>query len=71
MKSKENKAVLSESLLNKIVDNFFKALQKGVSDNYIAAANKAGMHPDAIKVMKQMEDQYGDLMTQIRKKHNL
>lgn len=71
MKLKENKAVLSEGLLNKIVDNFFKALQKGVSDSYIAAADKAGMHPDAIKVMKQMEDQYGDLMTQIRKKHNL
>jgi hypothetical protein len=71
MKLKENKAVLSEGLLNKIVDNFFKALQKGVSDNYIAAADKAGMHPDAIKVMKQMEDQYGDLMIQIRKKHNL
>ena len=71
MKLKENKAVLSEGLLNKIVDNFFKALQKGVSDSYIAAADKAGMHPDAIKVMKQMEDQYGDLMIQIRKKHNL
>jgi len=71
MKLKENKTVLSEGLLNKIVDNFFKALQKGVSDNYIAAADKAGMHPDAIKVMKQMEDQYGDLMIQIRKKHNL
>jgi hypothetical protein len=71
MKLKENKPVLSEGLLNKIVDNFFKALQKGVSDNYIAAADKAGMHPDAIKVMKQMEDQYGDLMIQIRKKHNL
>jgi hypothetical protein len=71
MKLKENKAVLSEGLLNKIVDNFFKALQKGVSDNYIAAADKAGMPPAAIKVMKQMEDQYGDLMIQIRKKHNL
>jgi hypothetical protein len=71
MKLKENKAVLSEGLLNKIVDNFFKALQRGVSDSYIAAADKAGMHPDAIKVMKQMEDQYGDLMIQIRKKHNL
>ena len=71
MKLKENKTVLSEGLLNKIVDNFFKALQKGVSDNYIAAADKAGMPPAAIKVMKQMEDQYGDLMIQIRKKHNL
>jgi hypothetical protein len=71
MKLKENKVVLSEGLLNKIVDNFFKALQKGVSDNYIAAADKAGMPPAAIKVMKQMEDQYGDLMIQIRKKHNL
>jgi hypothetical protein len=69
MKLKENKAVLSEGLLNKIVDNFFKALQKGVSDSYIAAAHKAGMHPEAIKVMKQLEDDYGDLLQQIRKNH--
>ena len=36
-----------------------------------AEADKAGMPPAAIKVMKQMEYQYGDLMKQIRKKHNL
>ena len=70
MKLKENKSVLSEGLLNKIVDNFFKALQKGVSDNYIAAADKAGMHPEAIKAMKNIEDQYGDLLKQIRQNHN-
>lgn len=70
MKLKENKAVLTEGLLNKIVDNFFKALQKGVSDSYIAAADKAGMHPEAIKVMKNIEDQYGDLLKQIRQNHN-
>jgi hypothetical protein len=70
MKLKENKAVLSEGLLNKIVDNFFKALQKGVSDSYIAAADKAGMHPTAIKAMKNIEDQYGDLLKQIRQNHN-
>ena len=70
MKLKENKSVLSEGLLNKIVDNFFKALQKGVSDSYIAAADKAGMHPEAIKVMKNIEDQYGDLLKQIRQNHN-
>lgn len=69
MKLKENKSVLSEGLLNKIVDNFFKALQKGVSDSYIAAADKAGMHPDAIKAMRELEDNYGDLLKKIRQNH--
>ena len=63
----DNKKQLKEGLLNKIVDNFFKALQKGVSDSYIAAADKAGMSPEGIKAMKEFEDEYSDLMIKIRK----
>ena len=36
-----NKTQLSEGILVTLVDNFFKSLQKGVSDRYVKAAEKA------------------------------
>lgn len=57
MKLKENKKVLSEGLFDRIIDNFFGALKSGVSDRYIAAAEKAGVHPQAMDLMKSIEKQ--------------
>ncbi len=50
-----SKPQLKEGLLEKIVDNFFSALKRGVADRYIAAAEKAGVHPDVANYMKEME----------------
>ena len=50
-----NKEQISEGLLTNIVDNFFKSLQKGVGTRYIAAAQKAGVHPEVAKQMKKLE----------------
>jgi hypothetical protein len=44
-----------EGFLEKIVDNFFSALKRGVADRYINAAEKAGIHPDVANYMKEME----------------
>ena len=44
-----------EGFLEKIVDNFFSALKRGVADRYINAAEKAGVHPDVTNYMKEME----------------
>lgn len=70
MKLNENKPALTEGLLNKIVDNFFKALQKGVSDSYIAAAEKAGVHPEVAKSMKKIANDWEDLDKYLEKHHN-
>jgi hypothetical protein len=71
MKLKESKPELTEGLLNRIVDNFFKSLQKGVSDNYIAAAEKAGVHPEVAKSMKKIAKDWEDLDSYLEKHHNL
>jgi hypothetical protein len=47
-----NKKQLKEGLLDRIIDNFFSALKSGVSDRYIAAAEKAGVHPQTLDLMK-------------------
>jgi len=65
----DNKTQISEGLLTSIVDNFFKALQKGAADRYIKAADKAGAHPEAIKTMKKISDEWGEL-DKILKLHN-
>ena len=65
-----NKKQISEGLLTNIVDNFFKSLQKGVSDRYIQAAQKAGMHPDAVKAMKNIDSHWEELQ-KIVKKNNI
>jgi len=44
-----------EGFLEKIVDNFFSALKRGVADRYINAGEKAGVHPDVANYMKEME----------------
>jgi hypothetical protein len=50
-----NKTQLKEGLLDKIVDNFFSALKQGVSNRYIAAAEKAGVHPQTLDLMRTIE----------------
>ena len=42
-----------QGFLEKIVDNFFGSLKRGVSDRYIAAAKKAGLDDDTIKTKKK------------------
>lgn len=44
-----------EGFLEKIVDNFFSALKRGVADKYISAAEKAGVHPTIAASMREME----------------
>lgn len=51
----DNKRQLKEGLLERIIDNFFNALKKGVSDRYIDAAEKAGVHPEALDLMRNIE----------------
>lgn len=51
----DNKKQLKEGLLNKIVDNFFNALKQGVSDRYIDAAERAGVHPQTLDLMRTIE----------------
>jgi len=66
-----NKKQLKEGLLEKIVDNFFGSLKKGVSDRYIAAAEKAGVHSDVAKSMKKIAKDWEDLDSFLEKHHNL
>ena len=66
-----NKPQLTEGLLTSIVDNFFKSLQKGVSDRYIKAAEKAGVHPEAAKAMKKLENDWSELDKYLKKYHNI
>jgi hypothetical protein len=56
-----------QGFLEKIVDNFFGSLKRGVSDRYIAAAKKAGLDDETIKIMKDMEANYGDLYSKVKK----
>jgi hypothetical protein len=65
----DNNKQLKEGLLDKIVDNFFKSMQKGVSDNYIAAAKKAGVHPEVTKTMEKMAKDWEDLDSYLEKHH--
>ena len=66
----EQKSQLSEGLLTSIVDNFFKSLQKGVSDRYIKAAEKADVHPEVIDMMKKIHID-GERLDQLMKKHHI
>lgn len=61
-----DKKQLKEGLLDKIVDNFFNALKKGVSDRYIDAAERAGVHPEALDLMKTIE-KHSNLLKKISK----
>jgi hypothetical protein len=56
-----------EGFLEKIVDNFFGSLKRGVSDRYIAAAEKAGMDDESIKLMKNMQTTWGHLYKNVKK----
>ena len=47
-----NKTQLSEGILTSLVDNFFKSLERGVSDRYIKAAEKADLHPEVIEIKR-------------------
>lgn len=51
----DNKKQLKEGLLNKIIDNFFNSLKRGVSDRYIDAAEREGVHPETIDLMRAIE----------------
>ena len=64
------KSKLSEGILTSIVDNFFKSLQKGVSDRYIKAAEKADVHPEVIDMMKKIHID-GERSDQLMKKHHI
>lgn len=64
------KEPISEGLLTNIVDNFFKSLQRGVADRYIAAAQKAGVHPEVAKQMKKLDDTWGDFEKKMKQYHN-
>ena len=64
------KSKLSEGILTSIVDNFFKSLQKGVSDRYIKAAEKADVHPEVIDMMKKIHID-GERLDQLMKKHHI
>ena len=54
--------------LNNFINNFFSSLKDNLADAYSKEADKAGMHPEAKKVMDQMEIEYGDLLKKIRGK---
>jgi hypothetical protein len=64
-----NKQQISEGLLTNIVDNFFKSLQRGVATRYIAAAEKAGVHPEVAKHMQKLKDDWEDLDKYMKKYH--
>jgi len=64
-----NKTQLTEGLLTSIVDNFFKSLQKGVGSRYIAAAEKAGVHPEVAKSMKKLQDDWKEFDKYMEKYH--
>lgn len=66
-----DKKQLKEGLLEKIVDNFFGSLKRGVSDRYIVAAKKAGVHPEVAKSMEKIAQNWDDLDNFLKKHHNL
>ena len=66
----KTKTKLSEGILVNIVDNFFKSLQKGVSDRYVKAAEKAEIHPEVIDMMKKIHID-GERLDQLMKKHHI
>mgnify|MGYP003352092626 CR=1 FL=1 len=66
-----DKKQLKEGLLEKIVDNFLGSLKKGVSDRYIDAAKKAGVHPEVAKSMEKMAKDWEDLDNFLKKHHNV
>jgi hypothetical protein len=57
-----------QGFLEKIVDNFFGSLKRGVSDRYIAAAEKAGVDPQLTAHMKEME-KYHKLINKFMEKN--
>ena len=63
------KEPISEGLLTNIVDNFFKSLQRGVASRYIAAAEKAGVHPEVAKKMDKLKTDWEDLDKYMKKYH--
>lgn len=69
MHMNNNKPELTEGILTSIVDNFFKSLQRGVSDRYIKAAEKAGIHPEVAKSMKKLEDTWGEFDKKMKQYH--
>jgi hypothetical protein len=64
-----NKTQLSEGILTSLVDNFFKSLERGVSDRYIKAAEKADLHPEVIASMKRIQSENDKLHSIIKKYH--
>ena len=58
---------ISEGLLTNIVDSFFKALQKGVSDRFIDQAKKTKLDPEVIKSMEAMQDSRDNLIKVLNK----
>jgi hypothetical protein len=64
-----NKTQLSEGILTSLVDNFFKSLERGVSDRYIKAAEKADLHPEVIASMKRIQGENDKLHSIIKKYH--
>jgi hypothetical protein len=56
-----------EGFLEKIVDNFFGSLKRGVSDRYIAAAKKAGLDDESVRIMKDIETNWGHLYNNVKK----
>jgi hypothetical protein len=66
----KHKTQLSEGILVTLVDNFFKSLQKGVSDKYLKAAEKAEVHPEVIDMMKKIHID-GQRLDKLMKKHHL
>ncbi len=66
----KHKTQLSEGILVTLVDNFFKALQKGVSDKYLKAAEKAEVHPEVIDMMKKIHID-GQRLDRLMKKHHI
>lgn len=56
-----------EGFLEKIVDNFFGSLKRGVSDKYIAAAKKAGLDDESVRIMKDIETNWGHLYNNVKK----
>ena len=56
-----------QGFLEKIVDNFFGSLKRGVSDRYIAAAKKAGLDDESVRIMKDIETNWGHLYNNAKK----
>jgi hypothetical protein len=65
-----NKKVLSEGLLYSLVDNFFKALEKGAADKFYDKVKKSDLHPEAKKAMEGMIDYEKKLKNALKKYHS-